>query len=156
MKKEIIDYYFGDFVTALGRPHIVLVGQEFEDKLICEKYILFEELNGSHSHIGEVVNSPIINGYSDNLEEFIENQGLEHAKSIIYLEAYKEQEKRQADSFNEIRINLRKTTQTSFMMYMKKKSETQLNWIAINTHSEKLKQLINFYKKVVITTSKID
>ena len=156
MKKEIIEYYFGDFVTVLGRPHIVLVGQEFDDKLICEKYILFEELNGCHSHIGEIVNLPIITGYSDNLNEFIENQGLEHAKSIIYLEAYKAQEKRQAVLFSEIRINFRKTTQKSFMLYMNKKSETQLNWIAKNTHSEKLKQLIDFYKKFVIITRKIN
>ena len=158
MKNEIIEYYFGDFVTALGRPHLVLVGYEDAENLHCEKYILFEELDGRHSHIGEKVNSPIIKGVIDNLTDFIEVQGLEHAKGLIYLEAYKEAENKKTPdlSYGLRNITLRRANQTSFLMYMKSKSETQLNWINNNTNSEKLKELIKLYKSINITHNKFD
>jgi hypothetical protein len=158
MENETIEYYFGDFVTALGRPHLVLVGYEDAENLHCEKYILFEELDGRHSNIGEKVNSPKIEGVIDNLPDFIENQGLEYAKSIIYLEACKEAEKKKtADLSYGLRdFTLRKANQTSFLMYMKSKSESQLNWISNNTNSDRLKELIKLYKSINITHNKFD
>jgi hypothetical protein len=158
MENETIEYYFGDFVTALGRPHLVLVGYEDAENLHCEKYILFEKLDGRHTHIGEKVNSPKIEGVIDNLPDFIENQGLEHAKSIIYLEAYKEADKKKTPdlSYGLRDITLRKANQTSFLMYMKSKSESQLNWISNNTNSDKLKELIKLYKSINITHNKFD
>lgn len=151
MQNEIIKYYFGDFVTRLGRPHLVLVGQEFENELICEKLVLFEELNGTHSHIGQVVKAPKIQGHFDNIDSFMENQGLEQAKSIIYLESTKENQ-----LSNNIFVNLRETNQTSFLFYLKSRSEEQLNWIENSTRSAKLKELVNFYKAVQITKEKYD
>ncbi len=158
MKQEIIEYYFGDFVTPLGRPHLIIVGQEFDDMMRCEKYILFEKLDGIHVHIGEEINSSIIANVSDNLENFIENQGLEQAKSIIYTEAIKKAKKKQLQeiSIGFKRINLRKSNQNSFLLYMKRRSEMQLNWIHNNTESIRLQELINLYKSFQIATHKIE
>ncbi|MEL7225335.1 MAG: hypothetical protein AAGL17_10815, partial [Cyanobacteria bacterium J06576_12] len=114
MENEIIEYYTGDFITVLGRPHLLLVGYEEGQTLVCEKYILFEELNGSHTLMGEKIIAPKIEGAFDDLEEFMKNQGLEHAKSVIFIEAYKEAEKRNdgiSMNFALRGITLRKTTQ---------------------------------------------
>ncbi|NOZ47185.1 MAG: hypothetical protein GXO79_10455 [Chlorobi bacterium] len=158
MKKEIIKYYSGDVLTPLGRPHLVLVGQEFDDKMIVEKYILFEELNGNQSHMGEFVKSPILKGFADVLESFMENQGLEHAKHAIYFEVFKECE---ADNtrdylYRDIDIRLRESNETSFIMYFVRKAQTQLNWIANSTNSTILKKKIDFYKSIRITFEKIE
>ncbi|NRD24905.1 hypothetical protein HNV10_16745 [Winogradskyella litoriviva] len=123
MNKEIIEYYFGDFVTPLGKPNLILVGIEEENGMSCEKYIIFEELNGNCSHIGENVTSPKIEGLSDSLQEFMQNQGFEHSKSIISLEAYKEAEKQNSNAFHFgfREINLRPTNQTAFLMHINRK-----------------------------------
>lgn len=36
MKDEIIEYYFGNIITPLGRPLLLVVGQEYENTLHCE------------------------------------------------------------------------------------------------------------------------
>ncbi|OHX68381.1 hypothetical protein [Flammeovirga pacifica] len=113
-------------------------------------------MEGSYTHIGEAVNSPRIHGIIDDLSEFMKNQGLEHAKSIIYFEAYKELEKKRDTGFFLQEIILRKTTHTSLLMYMKRKSETQLNWIEKNTKPNKLKELIKLHKAVSVTYSRFD
>lgn len=158
MKNEIIKYYIGDFLNPLGRPHLVLVGQEFEDKMICEKFILFEETNGKHTHIGEIVTSPIVPNLCDNLDHLMKSYGLEHAKSIIYLEAFKEiDEDRLIEMHSKIKeVTLQETTQSDFILYMKFKSIKQLNWIQKATKSNKLKEIIKLYKSFQITTKKID
>lgn len=158
MENETIEYYYGDFVTSLGRPHLVLVGYEDEKNLHCEKYILFEGLDGKYTHIGEKINSQKIEGIMDNLTDFIENQGLEHAKSIIYLEAYKTTEKKKTSDlcYGLKDITLRKANQTSFLMHLKSKSGSQLNWISNNTSSSKLKELIKLYQSINITHKKFD
>lgn len=158
MNYEIIEFYFGDFVTALGRPHLILVGYEDNENLHCENYILFEEFDGKFTHIGEKVHSPKLEGVIVDLTDFMENQGLEHAKSIIYLEAFKEAEKKKVPdlSYGLREIKLRKANQTSYLMYVKSKSESQLKWISDNTNSEKLKELIKLYKSINITHNKFD
>ncbi|MEL7220437.1 MAG: hypothetical protein AAGJ93_03900 [Bacteroidota bacterium] len=158
MENEIIEYYTGDFITVLGRPHLLLVGYEEGQTLVCEKYILFEELNGSHTLMGEKIIAPKIEGAFDDLEEFMKNQGLEHAKSVIFIEAYKEAEKRNdgiSMNFALRGITLRKTTQTSFLLYFKQKAVSQLDWVVKNTDSEKLKSIIEFYKSITVTHRRI-
>ncbi|HCT30564.1 MAG TPA: hypothetical protein DIW31_07480 [Bacteroidales bacterium] len=158
MKTEIIKYYSGDVLAPLGRPHLVLVGQEFDDTMIVEKYILFEELNGSQTHMGEFVNAPIIKGFSDDLQKFMDNQGLEHSKSAISFEVFKEREKDKTHDYlySDIKANLRESDETSFLMYFARKAESQLNWIRNSTGSEILKSKIEFYKSIKITFRKIE
>ena len=158
MKQEIIKYYWGEVITPLGRPSLVLVGQEFEDKMIVEKYILFEELNGKQSHIGEIIESPIIPNFSDNLQKFMDNQGLEHAKSTIYFEAFKEREKdtKRDYTYSDLKVQLSEANDTAFLMYFKRKAETHLNWINNSTSSSKLKALIELFKSFQITVRKLE
>jgi hypothetical protein len=154
MKKEIIEYYFGDFVTSLGKPSLLLVGIEENNEMSCEKYIIFEELNETYSHLGENVTSPKIDGLTDSLQEFMQNQGLEHSRSIISLEAYKEAEKQNSNAFHFgfREINLRPTNQTAFLMHMNRKDTSQLNWIEKNTKSDKLKGLIRLHQTIKLNT----
>ena len=49
MKKEILKYFWGDYISPLGRPSLVLVGHELEDKVIIEKYYFFEDINGKQT-----------------------------------------------------------------------------------------------------------
>jgi hypothetical protein len=158
MKTEIIKYYSSDVLTPLGRPHLVVVGQEFNDAMIVEKYILFEELNGSQSHMGEFVKAPIIKGFSDDLQKFMDNQGLEHAKNAIYFEVFKERgnDKTHNYLYSDIKVNFRESGETSFLMYFARKAETQLNWIINSTSSEVLKSKIEFYKSIKMTFRKIE
>jgi len=156
MKKEIIKYYWGEMITPLGRPSLVLVGQEYNDKMIIEKYILFEELDGKQTHIGEIIEAPIISNFSDNLENFMNNQGFEHAKSTIFFEVFKEREKDTKRDYTsyDLRVQLSEATETTFLMYFKQKAVEQLNWIYNSTSSTKLKALINLYKSFNFTVKK--
>ncbi len=156
MKEEIIEYYFGDVITPKGRPLLVIVGQEFDDVMRCEKFIFFEEVEGNHVRIGEeVTNSNLINK-NKNLEFFLKKEGLEHSKSIIYNEAYKGMNSEDnIKSLKKIKkINLRKSNQNAFLLYMKRRSINQLNWIQNNTESRKLHEIIDLYKS--FQKSKID
>ncbi|WP_394759174.1 hypothetical protein [Flavobacterium sp.] len=146
MKEEIIEYYFGDIITPLGRPLLLVVGQEYENTLRCEKFIFFEESNGNHIHIGEEITSSKMVQANLNLENFMKIEGLEHAKNIIYREAYAENSALTLSKNKIKKINLRKSNQNAFLLYMKGKSMNQLIWIQRNTQSRKLDEIIGLYK----------
>jgi hypothetical protein len=158
MINEIIDFYSGDFLTPLGRPHLVVVGQQFHDFMRCEKYILFEKSDGVDEYMSEQINSSAVASVSINLERFVKNQGLENARKIIFNEAYNTtQDVANVLDFkkNKRRMRLRKSNHTSFLLNMKVKSEMQLNWIKCNTESKQLQDLIDLYKSFNITKTKI-
>jgi hypothetical protein len=159
MINEIIDFYSGDLLTPLGRPHLVVVGQQFHDFMRCEKYILFEKSDGVNEYISEQINSSSITNTPINLENFVKHQGLENAEKMIYAEIFKLDND---DNFNVIKskrsgmkLRMRKSNHTSFLLHMKMKSELQLNWIKCNTESKQLKDLIDLYKSFNISKTKI-
>jgi hypothetical protein len=154
MKEEIIEYYFGDIITPLGRPLLLIIGQEFDDKIRCEKFIFFEEITGKHYRLGEEITSSIIANTDFNLESFLKFEGLEDAKNIIYREAYTQNNKIPISKNKIKKINLRKSNQNAFLLYMKRKSVSQLNWIQNNTQSQKLQEIIGLYKS--FQKSKVD
>ncbi len=151
MIKEIINYYDGDFILSFGRSFVILVGQEFDDKLVCEKFIIYQKSDDNYSHWGEVLSAPIIKGHIENLEDFVKGYGLEHIKSTIQLEAFKVLTEDKRDYTGEIKVNLRDASDIYFLMYLNDKTPKELNWIYRNTSSEKLKKLIEISKGITIT-----
>jgi hypothetical protein len=153
MKQEIFEFYEGNFINPLGRPYVLLIGSETDDKLTCEKYIIYEELSGTYSHWGEQINAPIIGGHFDNLNSFIKDYALEHCISTINFEVFKEREKDTTDKYlySEIKVSLRKVSDVSIIMYLKDKAPRKLDWIEKNTNSIKFKELIKLLKGITIT-----
>jgi hypothetical protein len=156
MKTEIFKCFEGNFITPLGRPFILLVGQEHENCLLCEKYVIYQEKDDKFSHWGEVIKAPIITGHFDKLEEFVNDYGLEHAKSVIYHQVFLDREKSQKNYLGEIVINGRFVTELSFLMYLNEITKPNIEWIYKNTHSEKLQELISFISGITISHRNLD
>ncbi|SHL55250.1 hypothetical protein SAMN05444360_102295 [Chryseobacterium carnipullorum] len=83
--KEIIKIYNCEYIMGLGIPTVILIGQEHENRLICQKFIVIE--NPVSENLSYYIRTTKIkkNDIENlSLENFINDYGLQYAENDLY------------------------------------------------------------------------
>ncbi|WBV54168.1 hypothetical protein [Chryseobacterium gambrini] len=153
MEKEVNEYYISDYIKGLGIPTIVLNGIEYPDEYRCQTFIIIENpktgtFNTNFSNIVILKKDFLEESY--DLNQFLLDFGLEKTKNDLY---YKALELNDYEDISDFQIS--KHSETSTLMFLKRRSSQMLDYIFQNTISNKLRTLIIFYKNLNFETREI-
>lgn len=146
MTNELHEYYTGEYIKGLGIPTIILIGIENENEYKCQTFVIIEnpQTNNFDTSFSNVITmKKEYSKENSNLHQFMLDFSLEKTKNDLY---YKALELNNYQSITDFRIS--KNSETSTLMFIKSKSRKMLNYLFENTFSNKLRNIIVFYKEL--------
>ena len=138
-------------LPPLGRPYVITIGYETEEKYVCEQFVIYDELRGQFTMWGEVIYAQKIDIIAENIEMFIERFGIDNIKNVIQKRLWEKKEDVAAE-YN-VPINLSESDGRNIILYLRRKAPHKLNWVKEKTESEFLKSEIEFIQSIQIFSS---